>query len=818
MSLAVRLRRLALVAIAMMAVVQLGVCTSSEDRADSYYKNGVALVKKGELAKASLEFRNALRLKSDFIDARFALARIQEESADFSNAVKSYATIAAQAPKNIPARVRLTYILLAGGQADDALKYANEAIALSDTDPSALVAKAAVELKLGNQAKAIALAQSALKIDPKFADGLMVMANERLLASDPAGALKYLNQASGAEDRNIPLQVLRLTALDKLGDQPEVEKLFDKLIKLFPDNPLFRQGLVKWYLSKGRTDDAEKVLANFAATDPKNDQAQFDLVSFVNSQKGPQAAIAALNKIIAARKEAGNADVFKFRLALGQFEFLAKDPDTAIKTLQALVADAPSIDDQNAARVQLARIFSTKKNWDEAEKLVDEVLTEDPTNVDALSVRASIHIINGKLEKAIEDLRQALNQAPENPRLHALMAEAYTRNGSVVLAQEQYAKALSLDHNAPEIGLPMAQFLLQYGKTDQALRTLEAVRQVAPTNRDVLTLLGQVMLSTQDWSGAQQIAEALRQLDKTKQDVTADKISAAAFNGLNEHAKSIDLLKSALATTDGQQTVLPDLIQTYVQAGRQPAAEAFLKSILADNPKNVQAQILLGSVYMTVNKKDLAEQAFKAAAADDDGVVGDTALAQFYLAIGNVGEAERVAKLGLQQNDKSVPLHLLLAAIYQQEENFEDAISQYELLYKQNPDSTLVANDLASLLSERRSDKASLDQAYELAQRFSNSNIPQYLDTLGWIHYLRGDYALALPLVKEAATKLPNVAILQYHLGMVLKMLDQNDLAAATLKNAISLTPPLIPSDLEKAKKALEEITAASAATADPKG
>ena len=175
------------------------------------------------------------------------------------------------------------------------------------------------------------------------------------------------------------------------------------------------------------------------------------------------------------------------------------------------------------------------------------------------------------------------------------------------------------------------------------------------------------------------------------------------------------------------------------------------------------------------------------------------------------------ARAGLERDENSSALRLLLALVLESAGRYDDAIAEYETMFKADPESTIVANNLASLLSERRGDAASLDRAYQIATRFRNSEVPQFLDTLGWIYYLRGEYPTALSLLKTAAEKLPNVGMVQYHLGMALKQLGQTDLAVASLQKAISLVPASSASDLERAHAALDQLLspAAPAVSAD---
>lgn len=782
-------------------------CSSSEDRAQSHYMRGVELAEKGDPVKAALEFRNALKLKSDYVDALFGLGEVQEMQGQFQNAIRQYAAVAERKPDHLEARIRLANILLAGGRVDEALDYADQAFKINADDPSVLVTKAAIELKRGNREEAVALANQALEKKPDYVDALMVLAADKLRSQEPEQALALLDKAPEASERNVALQLLRLTALEVLGDQPGVENLFAKMIDLFPDNPAFRQGLVQWYMSKGRKEDAERTLRSFAESDPQNEIAQFGLLSFLQSQKGPEAAIVYLEGLVAKQEIAADLR-FRMQLSLAQLKFSTGDRDGATEIMQSVV-DSYDGENRNRARIAYAQMEAAEENYEKAESLVNLVIEEDAKNPDALGVRAQIKLATGRSEQASDDLIVAVNEAPQNARLRVLLGDSYEKAGKVTLAEDSYAKALALNDDPADAGLRMARFLLRYGRTARARQVLEDVATRVPNDRRILALLGDVRLATQDWVGAEEIAKKLRALDQADTGPIADRIAAAALSGMDRHTESINLLKSSLDTSG--EDINTDLVRAYVQAGELEEAEAYLNKQLEANPDSVRALVLLGSIYASSRRLDEAEKIFQKAAGEENGEVGSTALAQFYASTGRIEEAEKTAREGIAKNPSSNALRFLLSAILQREERFDDAIAIYEEMFARDPESTAIANDLASLLSERRGDPASLDRAFEIAQRFQNSEIPQYLDTLAWIHYLRGDYPSALPLVKSAAERLPDVGLVQFHLGMVQKELGQTEESIESLKRAISLPASMTASDMDTAKEAVEKQEEASA-------
>ncbi len=122
-------------------------------------------------------------------------------------------------------------------------------------------------------------------------------------------------------------------------------------------------------------------------------------------------------------------------------------------------------------------------------------------------------------------------------------------------------------------------------------------------------------------------------------------------------------------------------------------------------------------------------------------------------------------------------------------DNIERAITEYESILADQPGSMIAANNLASLLADHRKDKPSLVRAGYLAAVLKNTDIPQFKDTLGWITYLQGDYPAAITFLEDAAAKLPNLALVQYHLGMSYLAAGQSDKASERFNKARELAP-----------------------------
>ena len=306
--------------------------------------------------------------------------------------------------------------------------------------------------------------------------------------------------------------------------------------------------------------------------------------------------------------------------------------------------------------------------------------------------------------------------------------------------------------------------------------------------RDSLSALAEVKLQLQDWAGAQEVGDAIRRIGGSNG--IADQIFGAALGGEKKFDASISAFQAAV--TDAPTAVQPMvlLVRELVSTKQTDRAITFLQTVLKTNPANAEALVLLGSVQLVNNAPDQAMKSFTAAIqAQPKDPAGYRAVADLYLSQHNKDAALQTIQSGLKQRPDNIALHMSSASILELQGNYDGAISEYEYVLNQQPGAMVAANNLASLLSDHRSDKASIDRAQTLAVMLRKSQVPQFKDTLGWISYRQGDLNAAVPQLQDAATALPDVALIHYHLGMAYLGVGQNAKASDEFKIALTKAP-----------------------------
>jgi tetratricopeptide (TPR) repeat protein len=794
-----RNKRLALLALAVLGLSIAGaflLYDSPEKQAQKYYQRGLKLVEQRDYAKASIELRNAVRLKNDLLPAWRSLAQIEETTRNWQRLIASLRSINDLDPSDIEVRIKLAKLLVFTGSARPALTLTDAGIDADRPNAKLLGLRAGILYQLNDTVKAIKQARDALSVDPSNPDALIVLAADRVAKNDEQAALRILESDPTSNDLGI--QLFRLRLYEQIGDLPQVESLLRTLTALHPEDSGFRRQLIKFYVDQHRQDNAEGELRKVIQASPANSEAELDLVRLLYAAKGPAAA----KQELVARISAGG-EVFPYQIALAEFSFSQGDFAESERLLQNLASHASSSEQAFAAQVKLAEMDIKRKKIDAAAALVSEILQKDARNTNGLRLRASIYMARGQLASAITDLRQALNEQPQSTDLTLLLASAYERSGSIAEADKLYAAAVKMSEFDATVGLNYVSFLERRGRGDSAKAIMAELRRRWPKNVDILSAFAEDKLTRHDWSGAKEIAEAIRSAGDTRG--VASQVLGAALFGQQKYDESIAVFQSAVEASPSAVQPTVSLVRSLMRAQKPDQAMAFLKSALQSNPENVEARVLMGSIQFDSGALDEALKSFKLAIEKQPkNVAGYQALANLWIEQKKFDQALDVIRSGLQVVPDSMILHLALAGTLEKTRQYEAAITEYEYMLGQQPGFMIVENNLASLLTDHRSDKASLERARSLMEGLRESPVPQFEDTIGWISYRQGKYVEAVSLLEHAAAELPNSALVHYHLGMCYIAITRTAEASKQLKAAQSLAPD---SELdEKIQDALKKL------------
>jgi cellulose synthase operon protein C len=807
----------------LISLALLGGCKTNKQIADDYYQHGLALLAKGDEARAMVELRNVFRYDGHHQAARLTYAKLLLKDGNTDEAYSQLLRLIAQYPDDAEARRILAGIAISRGDWQEAEHQGRAALTLAPDDPQARAIGLALDYRKAVQASDRAArdrtaqqAEALLSAHPDLQLLRRIIVDDRISGPDPMSALPVVAAALTRQPKSLEFNQAKLRLLIKAGKAPAIGAQLKHMAKLFPDNADVRKSLVSWYMAGHDSAGAETFLREVAGSDTGPVDTHVALIQFLHAARGLPAAQAELDRLIAANAGTPRADFYGALKAGMAFD--AGRQAQAIATLKAITDKAEPSAQTRRLQVMLARMLDKTGDTKAARALVEKVLGQDAKDVDALKLRAGWLIAEDKPGDAIVDLRTALDQSPHDAQTLTLLAQAYLRNGDTDLAGDQLAAAADVSGSAPAESLRYAKFLASQGRWDVAQSVLLAARRVSPRNLAVLAMLGSLDLRARDWSAAQQIADSLRKLGTPPARRAAEKLQAAVLTGQDRIDQSLSLLESEVGANPGNDAgAVAAVLRTMILSGRIDDARKYLDAALAKSPESQPLHLMQGSLDALTGDKAGAEAVWRGILAKSPGVVAPTRLLYGLLVSnGQPDAANAVLDAALQANPGSEKLRFLKAGALEQAGKYDGAIAIYEALYAEHNGDIVLANNLASMLTTYRVDAESLARAYAIARRLRGIKQPAFQDTYGWIQFRRGNLQDALASLEPAAAGLPKNAMAQYHLGMVYAALGRNENAIRQLSRALKIAGNSPLPQYDRARKTLARLRAGKSPAQPP--
>ena len=620
-----------LVLLLLLAVAGTG-CTAKlkakyhQQRADHYYDAG-------QYDQAAIEYRNVLRNTPQNAAARARLGLIYFDEGRLGEAYQLLNQVAQMAPNNLPVRLKLGVIDLGRGKYKEAR---DEAGFILDKDPRdaqalLLLAEASIstndinatrlrlqklsssgdtaplEVALGSLStrerdlkKAETCFQTAVRLDPKFADAYSALGNLYLLQKDVKQADQAFAKATELSPPRSGKALFYAQFKILTGDPDTGRKILQDLVKQAPD---YLPGWIALAQLAGTAKDYSggiTLLGNVLSRDPRNADALLLKARLEMDQGNMPQAIMDLEGMASFYTK---MPMVFFQLASAQAA--TNQVDKAIENLnQALKLD-PDFDD---ATMLLARLQLYKGNNDAAIVSAQQVLRRHPQFAPAHLLLASAYTFRGRLDDAVQTYRMLENAFPTNSEVHLLL-------GNTLLKQAKNAEARA--------------------EYDQALKWTPGY---LPALENVVTL---DLLDKQYDSAMQRVQQ---QIGQNPKEVRLQTLLAQVQIARGETNQAVSTLKKVIGSSPDYQPSFQRaylmLAGLYIAANEKEKALSDLSAALAKNPNDPRFLQLSGMIYEAEKNYPAARDAYEKClvlASNDVTVLNNLA----YLYAQNLGQADK---------------------------------------------------------------------------------------------------------------------------------------------------------------------------------
>jgi len=765
---------------ALAAIVVLAGCSGGQARKQEFMARGRAFLTRGDYQRARVEFRNALQIAPKDADVRYFNGLVVEKLGEPVAAAQFYQGALDERPDDVEARVHLARLYFLYGNSKKALDLIRGALVKHPNDPRLLTVRAAARSHL-NDPGALADAEKAYKLAPRSEDTVAVLTGIYIKAGRKADALAVLERGIADIPGTVSLRLALAEQFQEAHESSQAEALLKQLIAMQPKDPVYRIDLARFYASQSNgLGDAEAVLRQGMQALPESSAMRAALVDFLSARRGPAAAETEIHALITAHPDDANLHLQLASLYAANNQLSAAEAQYH----QVISMDSAS---QSAveARDDLAGLRLREHDTSGAESLIAQVLSKDPNDDDSLRMRAGLELARGDATSAIADLRVVLRDEPDSITDLRMLAAAQVANHDTDLAQQTLRQAMQDAPGNPSPALDLIALLGQSGEHDQARELAEALARQHPQDLLVLTAAFRLEFAARSLKEAAATAAAVR--SAAPRNPVGYYFSGLVADASADSATAIRDYQQAIALGPSAREPLEALTRIYARQGKTALALQELASVAQSQPKDPVPPALSGEIEFALKRLPEAAQSFTTALAlDPTWMPAYRGLAHVEVAQKDVDGAIRTLEGARGKVKPPEAPDVELASLYVGLGRVGDAVAAYQQALKDNPSSDDAANDLALLLVATRSDQASLNEALTIAQRFDNSSNPYYMDTLGWVQYKQGELTRALSTLGQAVNLAPGVPELRYHLAMAELKSGQALAARDNLNRALS--------------------------------
>jgi len=764
------------------ALVMLGGCGGAKARFAQHLQRGEQYLSAGVLDKASVEFRNALQIEPHAARALYLNGVVADRRSDLREAVGYYHAALDVNSDYREARAALARALVLAGAAKQALPIIEAGLARHRDDPPLLTARAAARAQLDDVSSALADAQLAVRLAPDDEDAVSLLAALYQRRGDTSRALDLVTATVTRKPASLALRQVLASLYLAAHDVAHSEQQLQAIMALAPKELPPRYQLAALYQSSGKLDAARNALEQAVTAVPGNNQPKLVLADFLFQQRSHEEGEKLLQSYLS--REPGNQEL---RLELARLLERAGAAQQAVASLRQVIAPDPRSAYALTARNRIAAIEFAAGQTDAAGPELAAVLEQNPRDATALLLRSQIALTTHNPAAAIVDLRAVLRDQPNALDVQRRLARAYLANGDLGLAEGTLRSALAsaAANQAGTVRRELAELLLQRGRADEAVTSLEEGVSQAPRDAALRELLVRAYIAKHDLTAAHAAADELKTLEP------AAAVGPYLAGGVAEQQGHLDEARRefehALELEPHAIEALIALTRLQLTRGQGAGALARVRAAASADANDPAILNLLGEVLIATKSYGQAIAPLtRATQLAPKWPLPYRNLASADLASGDSAGAEAAYRSGLKETASDPVLASGLALLCEQQGHVDQAIALYEALHAHEPRLEVASNNLAMLLVTYRSDQASLQRARELTAGFATSESGALLDTYGWVRLKLGDLGDALAVLERAASRAPESRVVRYHLAMAELKAGERDKARMDLETALT--------------------------------
>jgi tetratricopeptide (TPR) repeat protein len=483
--------------------------------------------------------------------------------------------------------------------------------------------------------------------------------------------------------------LVMLGRLQKIAqNSAEAEKAYKRVLAQDPENEEGLAGLAMVYLDQGNNTAASDILKKLADKNPSQRSLR-QLASAYEQMKEYSLAAETLNRAL----ELNPPDAADLKRAIGQDLVFAKQYDEALKVYQSLVAEDPT---DVEAYLRMSEIYRERKDFTKAREMSQKARAIEPGNLEVRYDEVLNLEAEGKTSDAILKLkdiltstqRRSYSQQDKGVRVKLLgeLGRMQRDAGQTDQAVDAFRQIGDLDQDlAPRVEPEIIRTYTLGKDFTKAEQEAEAAVKKYPSDR---SLAFYHALTEADMGKIDAAAgEVKKQLDEKKDVETYLNLAQIYDKGrkFDEEGKAIDQAEKLAQTKEEKIAVWFQRGAMLEKNNKVEAAEAEFRKVLDLEPDHAEALNYLGYMLADRNLKlnDALQFVNKALDQDPNNGAFLDSLGWVYYKLGKLPEAEENLRRAVALTPRDATVHDHLGDVLLKESKVREAVGQWEISFKE---------------------------------------------------------------------------------------------------------------------------------------
>jgi len=591
-------------------------------------------------------------------------------------------------------------------------------------------------------------------------------------------AKRYLHSFLKQKENDLSTLYLLALIATQQGDFLEAKSIATKANVYFPDQPNILTLLGNVAMELGQIEKASRYFERVVALAPNYSPATVNLARSEMASGNYEEAIKHL--LVRTSVNKSSAEDAGMTLLLIESYIKSQQFKKAVPLTTQLVKAQPK---NSYFHQQHGIALGFSGDIPGAKSELNTALKLAPNNIEAIIHLSRMDVIEKNYPLALQRLKNALIQTPENIVLAVELGDVYNISGDKKSSHNWYEKAFSFDNKN---SFALKKLIASYVANKEMKQAETVLTNYLSQQKDnsAQVMLGKLYLTMN------QVHKAINAF-KTASNNALDRTQvymylANAQLKINDRHAAIKSLNKAIALDPERLEPLMMLFPITLKQKDEERAKQLIYSIGKLTPKQPLADILSAKLAMQLKHYSEAEIYFKKVLVNKNDQSVKLGLFQALSYQGKHQEAGKQVHQWIKSQPNDVLAQISLAENLANLGELEKVRSLYKELLKTYQGMPILLNNAANILYHSNSQNDKQQALYYAQQAYKK--VPEnvdIIDTLAWIESRNGNYPKALSLFRDALVIDFNNPEIKYHLAITLAKQERMNEAQKLLIEAV---------------------------------